>query len=236
MSGKEKQYYRIRRSHIWVGLGIMLSIVVATYFRQEFYKIWQQRQGRVDISYEGIKSVLKDSSECYLCGNSNRSMMGYYRKFDTIGLITLDDWSVVDLGLREYDGQGNPVSYEDSHSSSGMTNIGGISIRTSSTPSRGMASIDVSLQEDYKPNLKMLQENLCQKCLDKITASMGISKWKYEKKEAIPLCLVDFQTLEIYSLQDWLLGCSIGDYWVEIDIEKEEVEVKGLFQDSLLQG
>lgn len=229
MSGKEKQYYAIRKIHLWIVIGIMLSIIVITYFKQDLYEVWQHKQGREDVTYEGIKSVLKDSGECYLCGNSDRSLMGYYRKFDTIGLISLNDWYVVDLGLREYDEQGNALSNQGSHTSLGVTNTGEVSISTSSTPNRGMASIEVSLPEGYKPNIKMLQEHLCQECLDKVTASLETSKWKYEKKEAIPLYLVDFQTLEIYSLQDWHLGCSIRDYWVEMNIAGEEVGVNAFY-------
>lgn len=215
MSGKEKQYYEIRKRHLWIVIGVMLSIIVITYFRQDLFEIWQRKQGREDVIYEGIKSVLDDNGECYLCGNSERSLMGYYRKFDTIGLISLNDWYVVDFDLKKYDEQGNPVSNEGSHTSLGVTNTGDVYISTSSTPSRGMASMDISLPEGYRPNIKMLQEHLCQKCFDKVTASLETSKWKYEKKQAIPLCLVDFETLEIYSLQDWHVGCSIRDYWVD---------------------
>ena len=45
----------------------------------------------------------------------------------------------------------------------------------SSSPGRGMASIDVSLPENYKPEIKMLQKHLCQTCLGKITDSLETS-------------------------------------------------------------
>ena len=55
--------------------------------------------------------------------------------------------------------------------------------------------------------------------------SLVFFKWKNERKEAIPLCLVDFQTLEIYSLQDWQRGCLIRNYWVEIEPVGNEITV-----------
>ena len=33
--------------------------------------------------------------------------MEYYRKFDTIGLISLNDWYVIDFPLKNYDENGN---------------------------------------------------------------------------------------------------------------------------------
>lgn len=52
--------------------------------------------------------------------------------------------------------------------------------------------------------------------------------WKYEneKKEPIPLCLVDFKTLDIYSLQDYYRSIFIRDYYVEMDFENNSVEIK----------
>lgn len=56
--------------------------------------------------------------------------------------------------------------------------------------------------------------------------SLEFCKWKYEKKEAVPLCLVDFETLEIYSLQDWHQRCRIQHYWVEIESDGNEITVE----------
>lgn len=48
MSGKEKQYYEIRKGHLWIVIGIMLSIIVITYLGQDLFEIWQRKQGRED--------------------------------------------------------------------------------------------------------------------------------------------------------------------------------------------
>ena len=45
-----------------------------------------------------------------------------------------------------------------------------------------MASIDVTLQEDYRLDVEFIQNNLCQECLDKVVESLEYTKWKNEKK------------------------------------------------------
>ena len=41
-------------------------------------------------------------------------------------------------------------------------------------------------------------------------------KWKRWK---------NFETLEIYSLQDWHQGYRIRDYWVEIELDDDEIQI-----------
>lgn len=89
-----------------------------------------------------------------------------------------------------------------------------------------MASIEVTLPEKYSVDMEFLRENLCQECLDNVLESMEISKWKREKKEPIPLCLVDFKTLEIYPLQDWYAGQTIRDYWVKMTYNNRDVAIE----------
>ena len=55
------------------------------------------------MEYGHIDSKLENVDECYLCGNSSESLMGYYSKFDTVGIIGLNEWYVLDLRLKEYE-------------------------------------------------------------------------------------------------------------------------------------
>lgn len=71
-----------------------------------------------EISYEGVQSALEDEGKCYLCGSSNYSLVDYYRKFDTIGLISLNEWYVLDFPLKCYDENGNEMNGEDGTSTS----------------------------------------------------------------------------------------------------------------------
>ena len=71
--------------------------------------------------------------------------------------------------------------------------------------------------------------NLCQECLDKVAVSLEGWKWKGEKKEAVPLCLVDFETLEIYPVQNSYSAYFIRDYWVEIEFDENQIEIKTFY-------
>lgn len=166
-----------------------------------------------------------DVEQCYLCGNSRESLMGYYRKFDTVGLISLNDWYVVDFPLKVYDENGNEIEAGDSGSVR-YGNTGEISYAVRGMPSRGMAEMEVTLPEKYKVDIEKLQENLCQGCLNKVVGALEYWKWENEEKEAIPLCLVDFETLDIYSLQDMYCSYFIREYFIEMDFEKKKIGIR----------
>ena len=149
--------------------------------------------------------------------------MSYYRNFDTIGLISLNDWYVIDFPLKNYDEN----EMESAASTSFLSgNTGEISYSSDGNPSRGMASIDVTLPENYEIDTNMLENHLCQNCLNKVAASLEYRKTDGENKEAIPLCIVDFKTLEIYSLQDYWRAYFVRDYYVEMDFDDNIVRTE----------
>lgn len=217
----EKKYYRIRAGFFWMLTGVMVLLLLGAYFKDELYGKWLKSGGMEDVTYEG-ESQLENTEVCYLCGNSDDSMAGYYRKSDRIGLISLNDWYVLDFRLKCQDE--NEVDKGDSASST-FGNTGEITYSSESHFHGAMASMKVTLPEEYGLNMEALEKHLCQTCLDKVLESLEFRKWKHEKKEAVPLCLVDFKTLEVYSLQDWHRGCLIRDYWIEIDPEGNEIAV-----------
>ena len=50
-----------------------------------------------------------------------------------------------------------------------------------------------------------------------------------EKKETIPLCLIDFETLEVYSMQDFYRGYFVRDYWVQLDFIDDKIELEAFY-------
>ena len=230
---REKKYYQIRVEWLW-GMIFLLTVLSAAelygilkYFRQNRTEAApEEGQMRVEVTYDGGRSRLDDTNQCHLCGDSSR--IRCESGFDAIGVISLNDWSVIDFQLRKYDTEGNDVT-DDRASGILYGNTEALSWLSSGDPSRGMARISMTLPEDARADEDGICRSLCQPCLDKVTASLSIWKSEKEDKEALPLCLVDFQDLELYPIQDWYRGYFIRDYWMEMDFEQSSVSVKAYF-------
>ena len=229
---REKRYYKIRADIFWMLVICVVALVVAKNYGKirlpkkennetDTVKNWQQ----TEETTLALLSKLEDNKQCYLCGNSDYSMMDYYRRFDTIGLISLNDWHVLDFQLKHYDENGKEIKGQSSNQMF-FGNTGEITYHSQGTPSRGMAEIKVTLPDDYKLNTDMIENNLCQECLNKVTSTLKYWESEDERKKTIPLCLIDFETLEFYSLQDYFRAYFIRDYWVEMDFNENDVDIE----------
>ncbi|MBU5446308.1 hypothetical protein [Blautia sp. MSJ-36] len=230
MRKAEKKYIKLCTNVI---LGVIAgSLITAAVLQHEERvlpdSVGQVGEEQVEVTFEGLRSTLSDVSECYLCGNSNESLMDYYRKFDTIGLISLNDWYVIDYRLRSYNEEGKEVA-SDTGTNMAHGTTDEIIYSLDATPSRGMSEIEVELPEDHKIEETFLRKYLCQNCLDKIADSLSYWKGETEKKEAIPLCIVDFKTLDIYPVQDSYVSYFIRDYYVELHFEDNKVVTQAFY-------
>ena len=103
-------------------LGIVLGIVVlftagfAIVHFQKAYDKQEKVQNRkhIDIAYDGFTTQLENAAQCHLCGSSNKSLMSYYRKFDSVGLISLNDWYIVPFQLKTYNEYESEAQEEES--------------------------------------------------------------------------------------------------------------------------
>ena len=100
---RKSKYYRIPVWMFWSMIVVFVLLIGAVYFGEEIYEKWLHSGGRAEISYVGAESTLKEKAACCLCGSKDWSMMNYYRQFDTIGLISLNDWYVLDFKTEEYE-------------------------------------------------------------------------------------------------------------------------------------
>lgn len=192
---------------------------------KEVRKTWERNE------QPPTDSTLDNPAECYLCGNHNRSLMSMFRGKDGLGVICVNDWYVMDMQILDLDGMGG--------SSFGrMTGAeGSCSFQTDRNPKRGISEVTVEYGTDSIFNVEKVRGHLCQNCLDQLLEVMDSYGCEGEESGARDVCLVDFETLELYSLQEHYIAHYIRDYYVQVDgSDEEELEVKGFYAPELENG
>lgn len=184
----DDKYIRIRKGYLWKGFVILIIVLLAGLLVFQIYNRMEEKEDYeytpveyVDVTYDHLTSKLTDSSECFICGNHEMSLMPYYRKFDTIGVISLTEWYVIDLGLKEYDEVGKEIR-GGGNTSMGTTNLDTVKFTTNSTPSRGMASAKITPKDGCNLKTKELEKNLCADCLSKVAEVLEHSYKKGGRK------------------------------------------------------
>lgn len=183
-----------------------------------------------NISIEEV-SIQKESmistEQCFVCGDTNRSMMSYYSGRDSIGIIHWNNQSIFDTEVRLYDDDGNELFDTDGsstrHNSFG-NNGGSITIR--GMPERGYSSVSVYASEADEVDLDQLSDVLCQDCLDEVCGFYEdeVNSGDEENISSTGYCLVDFEEKQLYTLSDPYRGYFIRDYRIRYDIEPETEE------------
>lgn len=168
-------YCQIRVSGVFISILVVGMFLVSCYFLDEIYHAWLESEGQETVSYVGIESELDNIRECRLCGSSSDSMMDYYRQFNTLGIICVNDWNVLELETRTQDEFGNETK-DNLGTRESMGSTSEYKYKTCSVPERGIAEVTIMLPEEYSPNILSLQKILCQECLDKILESLEFDK------------------------------------------------------------
>lgn len=158
------------------------------------------------------------TNDCALCGNRQDSLMGYYRRFDSIGVICINSWGINDSQVRCYDDDTGKEKFEQPHSSTMFSSYGKgeCAFMIRGMYERGIAEIDVNYGEKSVIDWEHLSRRLCSGCMEKFNNMEGkeadLAKARYKD-----VCLVDFKTGEVYSLEDTHTWYMIRDYYVMID-------------------
>lgn len=184
----------------------------------------------VDAEYSmTIESEIEQDS-CYICGDNEKSLMGYYRKSGMIGLVCLNTMSISSLDTRPYSDDGTEI-IDDGNLSFTFTGHGEeeCMFHIQGMPSHGILEADISYGENCEPDFDKIKECLCQKCLDHVIEMYDDAK-RWDKNNRFPdTCLVDFQTNELYTLGENYAGYWIRDFWVHIDHEEERDSVMVIY-------
>lgn len=154
-------------------------------------------------------------NECFLCGNNKNSLMSYYGKFDSIGIVNLQTLDIADSLVRPLNEEGEETTGEGMTTS--LCNYGSGSLVLYSVP--GYTEISIT-EEDNMINYNDLKHKLCTKCLHQVQEL-------YEEAEQCGSCktfaLIDFQTRELIGLSEetWMKD----DYYVHVDNFKGDTRV-----------
>ena len=163
------------------------------------------------------KSQLEEKSRCWMCGNDARSLMGLYRGKDDLGVIYVNYWYVMPMEIRNLDEKGEPMPAQGMSTGMTTTSQGECSFETEKNPNRGISQVVVNGGEKSVFDIRKVQKHLCQQCLNKLLKVMEMYGNPKENPKPQDLCLVDFQTMELYSLQNDRSSYFIRDYYVQIE-------------------
>lgn len=216
---------------ILIGLGVrkfpQLGVLPEKEVQEQKIGTWEHKIP------EPAKSKLHNTKQCWLCGDSNRSLMGYFRKFDDVGIICVNNWYVLNVQVRNHDDSGNLTGTEGGSRSAGTgTGEDGCYFDSQQNSDRGISRIRIENSSEF--DVKAVQKNLCQTCLDKLLEVMEV--YGDEETEPQDLCLVDFQTLELYPIQAHNIAYYVRDYYIQIDCRDEETEVLAVYAPVLQNG
>ena len=180
-------------------------------------------------SNEEKMSIQKDSAvspeQCFVCGSENESLMPHLTNRDSVGVIHWNSQSVFDTEVRLYDEEGKELFDTEGlsihHSTFGD---GGGSINIQGMPERGISSVSIYASEADEVDLDLLEDVLCQKCLDNVCGFYEdqVNDGCEKNISTTGYCLIDFTEKQIYTLSDPYRGYFIRDYRIKYDIETEE--------------
>ena len=185
-----------------------------------------------------VKSKLEHTEECYLCGSNSRSLIGVYRNYEDLGIICVNEWYVLDMRIRNHDDSGNLMGSQGSRNVT-YTSTGEDSCFYHCSPDsdRGISTVTISYGSDSILDVKKVRNYLCQNCLDKLWEVMEVYTPEDEEAKPRDLCLVDFQTMELYSLQGDYSAYYVRDYYVQVDDSREdELKVTAVYAPVLENG
>ena len=133
----------------------------------------EERKNQKEVSYEYKKmefahSKVKDSVDCYLCGDNKRSLMGMYRNSDELGIVSVNHWHVENLRTRNRDDKGQLINSGGSVNTITGTGEGGNFFYSSLMSNRGISNVKVNYGEDSILDGKVARKLFCQACLEKL--------------------------------------------------------------------
>lgn len=157
-----------------------------------------------------VKSEIS-REKCCICGNNERSLMPYYRKSGMLGLVCLNTVEISSLDTRMYSDDGTKIiRYSGFSITSSSYGEEECRFQINGMPNHGIFEGKVNYGEKCTPDFEVIKKYLCQDWLAKdLSMYQDEMEWSGSKGRFPKVCIVDFQTNELYTL-----GKSHTGYWI----------------------
>ncbi|MGN0354640.1 MAG: hypothetical protein ACI4EI_06150 [Muricoprocola sp.] len=225
---KKKEHTVQRKKRVFLGLAVTLFLCAATTgCRDKTTGHRIENLETEEMAATENNSGLRNAQECYLCGKNEKSQMDYFRRFDDLGVICMNNWYVLDMGIRGQDEEGEITAGTDGVQTGYVTfEETGYDFETERIPGRRISRVTIKCGQENKFQIEMVKNVLCQDCLDKIMNVVGENRYD--------VCLVDFQTMELYPLEEGQRSYLIRDYYVETEGQEGEIKILGVYAPQIL--
>lgn len=153
-------------------------------------------------------------------------------KNDSVGLVYLNELTIIDTMVRDYDDDGNElfkqetVSYRSAYFGEG-NGKGGLTC----LPDRGISDNQIDFKESDAVDLKHASEILCQDCLNVVLYSATEnSEWgKAGSSGTTGFYLIDFDTRKLYGIAEPFHSQYVGEYYASFACTREASIKQGRF-------
>ena len=162
--------------------------------------------------------------------------MGMYRNSDELGIVSVNHWHVENLRTRNRDDAGQLINSSGSVNTITGTGEGGNFFYSSPMSNRGISNVKVNYGEDSILDGKVARKLFCQACLEKLERVTETYVPEDKSPKVRDLFLIDFKTMELYSLQGQYTAYMIRDYYVQIDYQEEGLKVTAFYAPILENG
>lgn len=169
-------------------------------------------------SRESFSNILKKKEKCALCGDGKNSLKSVYGGVKGIGLICLNDWRVVQvLSPEERDLHSEGMFYMNSREED-------YSIQIERIMERRVSLVNYAAGKRNMPDMKRMSEILCMECVQEVKDTVTI-QGEHEKRKPKAVCMVEFSTMKLYSIQQDFQYYVFDEYYVQAECKKKEINL-----------
>lgn len=149
--------------------------------------------------------------------------MGYYKQFDSIGVINLNTGQICDIGIFSYDEESGNLLKPDKHENHITTSADEKAsiISVSTDQERRISNVDLIFTDEGSPlHDEMVATLFCDDCLAKIynpNNFYGLYDYRYD------IAFVDFTSGDPYPVNGFYRGCFIRDYYVHLEYLNDRI-------------